>query len=331
MPFQLNPAKVPIWNSDQQLQLGVQPNSQTLDEVSNAQERLINLLFQGIAEDQLELVGKSVGLSNAEAKGLVDTLRPSLLQSSGSTETASKFDARFAEIIRIGFETDTTPEVVLAKRAATLIELPLLDRTGLLMIRTLTEAGFRRFETTDYQSVLRTDLGELGYPEGALGTSKLTAARSLLSQHGPRIVLEHPAKRRKKSAALMVISAMHRVNPKNYRSLTTDHIAIEYGIASLTVSPVIRPGTTQCLGCRDLWQVEQDPDWASKAIQLAARQDQLDDGAGLLLATSLAAKTICRFVDKGEASSGYQLNLSNRVLNEKNWQLHPNCNCRTSY
>ncbi len=326
----MNPSKVPIWKNETDLRFGLHDEPQVLVEVSNAQERLINLLFQGIPEDQLDLVGNSVGLSEVETASLVERLKPSLLEPKGSGGKGTALDVRFAEIIRIGFETNITPESVLANRAETLIHLRSLNRTGLLLIKTLSEAGFCLFETLDYDYVRREDLGELSYQPNQLGISRLGAARELMAPHSGNLQLAHPEPRSKRKPKVIALSAMHRINPSAYRELNSAHIAIEYGIAELCVSPMVISGETPCLGCRDLWEAENSPDWASVAIQLTARNDHLDDGAGLLLAAAIAAKSICQFVDGTVAplSGGFRVSLKTRVVTGVSWAFHPACPCQ---
>ncbi|MFM2384168.1 MAG: hypothetical protein RL166_42 [Actinomycetota bacterium] len=329
MPFQLNPSKVPIWQNEASLRLGLGDDSQVLSEVTNAQERLIDLLFRGIPEGQLERVGLSVGLNEIDTKQLIEQLRPSLLDQSSTGGSGKALDVRFAEIIRIGFETSNAPERVLAMRASTVIEVGELNRTGLLLIKALSESGFCRFETRDYGSVRRQDIGELSYPLEQLGISRLAAARALLETNAPRLNITHPSKVSKKANRVIVMSAMHRVTPNAYRALLEPNLSIEYGIEKVSVSPLVVPGETPCLGCRDLWESEKCADWASTAIQLAARRDHLDDGAGLLFAVSMATKSICQFVDSGflPVTQGFEISLRNRIVSELGWQRHPACEC----
>ena len=331
MPFQLNPSKVPIWKNETDLRLGLHGQNQLLEDVSHAQERLINLLFQGIPEDQIGHVGQTVGLSEIETAELVDRLRPSLLDQTNRNSSGTSLDVRFAEIIRIGFDTNETPESILAKRSLAIVEVRQLNRTGLLLLKTLCEAGFRKFETVDYEVVSRGDIGELSFTTDQLGISRLAASRIILANQVGATELSHVGKRSRKAVRISVLSAMHQVNPSAYRGLQDPHLVIEYGIDELRVSPVITPGSKPCLSCRDLWSAENDPDWAANAIQLTARNDQLDDGAGLLMASAIAAKTICEFVDHsgGKETEGYKANLKTRGLKTYSWQFHPACQCRT--
>ena len=330
MPFQLNPSKVPIWKNETDLRLGLQEQNQTLDDVSHAQERLINLLFQGIPEDQLVNVGQSVGLSDTETTELVDKLRPSLLNQTTSHSTGTALDVRFAEIIRIGFDTNETPESILTKRAGAIVEVRQLNRTGLVLMKALCEAGFRNFQTLDYEVVRRFDIGELSYLPTQLGVSRLAAARTILAEHGSDVELIHQQKPGRSEVRVSALTAMHQLNPSSYRAIKNPHLAIEYGIDELRISPILVPTSGPCLSCRDLWAAENNPDWAATAIQLTARNDQLDDGAGLLLAAGISAKNVCEFVDTGgqKQTEGYSVALKTRAVKAWGWQFHPACQCR---
>lgn len=298
-----------------------------MNELTTAQEKLVELLYKGIPQAHLSQTAESVGLSATEASSLIDLLSPSLLSASTKTRAATDIDLRFAEIIRIGFETDETPEAIIQTRSRTLVGLSSLGRTELVLMKALTEAGFRNFQTEDYDLVSRKDLGELGYPPGLRGFTRLEAVRSQFLG-GNFVTISHPVRRGSKPA-LSILSAMHRLNPKLYRELKTPHLLVEYGIDELRVSPIIRPGFTPCLGCRDLWDAESDPNWAATAIQLTARGDCLDDGNGLLMATAIAGKTICRYVDQPQATSvGFRVDLRSRAVHEWSWQRHPQCSCR---
>lgn len=330
MPFQINPSKVPIWQNEQSLKLGLSETDQVLDAVTNAQERLIQLLFQGIPEDQIGVVGQTAGLEKAEISELIDRLRPSLLDTSKTPNKADSFDSRFAEIIRIGFESNSTSESVLSNRAKSVILIPNLDRTGLTLTKSLAEAGFREFVTTDYGVVTRADLGELGYRNQQVGFARLTAAREEMANHCSTATINHIAKTDRKKPRLKLLSGMYRINPNDYRNEPLPHLGIEYDLAELRISGVIAQKVTACLGCRELWAAETDSTRASTSIQLVARQDHLDDGASLLLATSIAAKTVSRFVDSQgtERSSGYRVDLRTRSIAQMSWQPHPLCQCK---
>jgi hypothetical protein len=326
MAIQLNPSKVPIWKNASELRLGIGEAGQELGEISNSQERLINLLFAGVAESQISLVGNSVGLSDQETRDLVQRLKPSLIQSSQSLGGNSLSNLRFAELMRIGFQTEQSPMEVVSNRGKQTVELSRLDRTGVTILKALSENGFKKFNTQDFELVGQTDLGELGYPQQFLGVSRINAARMILESEKPGIEITQGSRAGISKETVCVLSGMHRILPNAYRGLPKAFLAVEYRLDSLFVSRVTRLGVDPCLSCRDLWEIDTEPSWATESIQLTNRQDQLDDGVNLLMASSIAARNICSYVDSGDGLNTL-VNLKNRTMREANWQRHEGCTC----
>lgn len=326
MAIQLNPAKVPIWKNATELRLGIGETGQELGEISNSQERLINLLFEGVAENQISLVGNSVGLSDQETRDLVQRLKPSLTQSSHSLGGNSLSNLRFAELMRIGFQTEQSPMEVVSNRSKQTVELSRLDRTGLTIMKALSENGFKKFNTQDFALVGQADLGELGYPNHFLGFSRMNAAKTILESEKPEIEITQGSDAGAPQDGICVLSGMHRILPNTYRGQARAFLAVEYRLDSLFVTRVTRKGLDPCLTCRDLWESDNEPHWVTESIQLTGRQDQLDDGVNLLLASSIAARNICSFVDSGDGVNTL-VNLKDRTMREANWQRHEGCRC----
>lgn len=326
MAIQLNPSKVPIWKNASELRLGIGENGQDLGEISNSQERLINLLFEGVAENQLSLVGNSVGLSDHETRDLVQRLKPSLIQSSQGLGGNALPNLRFAELMRIGFQTEKSPLEVVSNRGNQTVDLSRLDRTGLTILKALSENGFKKFTAQDFGLVSQTDLGELGYPNQFLGVSRINAARTILASEKPEIEITQGSGTGVSEEAICVLSGMHRILPNAYRGQAKAFLAVEYRLDSLFVSRVTRQGLDPCLTCRDLWESDTEPNWITESIQLTGRQDQLDDGVNLLMASSIAARNICSFIDFGVGLNTL-VNLQNRTMREANWQRHEGCRC----
>jgi hypothetical protein len=325
MAIQLNPSKVPIWKTESLLRLGLGEDAQELGEVTNAQERLIHLLFEGVAENQISLIGNSVGLSNEETKDLVNRLRPSLIDSPRGNGQAGGNAVRLAELMRIGLTSTKSPAEVIGKRSKQIIEVTKLDRTGLTMIRALAEVGFKVFETKDFGLVSDSDLGELGYPSALHGVARVNAVRQLLEADNKKIEIRHENVSNS-SPIICLLSAMHQVFPSEHRGKVEPLILIEYRLGSIFVSRVIQLGQDPCLSCRDLWSAEAQSTWTSESIQLAARGDQLDDGMNLLLASSIAVRNICAYVD-GTSGANTLANIKDRGMREENWQRHESCGC----
>lgn len=328
MVVQINPSKVPIWISESTLQLGTDEQSQKLENLTNSQERLIHLLFEGVANDQVEVVANSVGLDSREGFQLIELLRPSLVGGEKSVGSKNSNDARFAELIRIGFQTDQSPAEVLSKRSEYRVVVPKLDRTGLTLIRALSELGLQNFETEDFSQVTPEDHGELGYPKSLSGVSKLVAINSLLETASSEVSVVPLKKGKRNRQSITILSASHHLSPVDYQKLQSPHISIEYRIEEISVSNLIEPGTTPCLSCRDLWSSETKPNWASTAIQLAGRRDQLDDGPNLLLASAVACRNIAAFTDFDSRGNNWNLNLKTKRIAEPDPQFHPECRCQ---
>lgn len=328
MVVQINPSKVPIWISENTLQLGIDEQSQKLEHLTNSQERLIHLLFEGVANDQVEVVANSVGLDSSEGFQLIELLRPSLVGGEKSSGSKNSNDARFAELIRIGFQTDQSPAEVLSKRSEYLVVVSNLDRTGLTLIRALSELGFQNFETEDCSLVTSEDHGELGFPKSLAGVSKLVAINSLLETKESEVSVLPLKKSKRNRQSITIVSASHQLTPNDYKKLQSPHLAIEYRIEEIAVSNLIEPGATPCLGCRDLWASDTKPNWASTAIQLAGRRDQLDDGANLLLASAVACRNIAAFTDFDSRGNNWTLNLKTKRVAEPEPQFHPECRCQ---
>ena len=326
MAIQLNPSKIPIWKNASELRLGIGDTGHELGEISNAQERLINLLFAGVAENQISLVGNSVGLSDLETRELVDRLRPSLIQSAPGFGGNTALNLRFAEVLRIGFQTEQSPMEVVARRANQTVELTRLDRTGLTVIKALSENGFRNFNTQDFDLVGQADLGELGYPNHLLGVSRVNAARTVLESAATVIAITPTSSAAETDQTIRILSGMHRILPKEYRHQNRPLLAIEYRLDSIFVSRVTQHHINPCLTCRDLWENDTQPNWTTESIQLTGRMDQLDDGLNLLMASSIAARNICSFVDSNDGVNTL-VNLKDRSMRESNWQRHEGCGC----
>jgi hypothetical protein len=306
----------------------MKPEAQTLDRVTNAQERLINLLFEGVAKEQISLIGNSVGLNEIETSEFIELLRPSLVSDLSDQKNRTSIDVRFAELIRIGFQTDQSPASVIANRGKTRLTISQLDRTGLTLLKTLAELGFRSFETEDHDLVSDNDLGELGYPTSLRSVSRLQAAKAVLESANTKIEIGHRVPKSKFSSALKIFSATHRIIPKTYSGLGLPHLAIEYRVDSIYVSGILISGKTACLACRELWAIENNSDWLSESIQLLARNDHLDDAASVLMATALAARNVCNFADFGNLGAGNQVEIASRKVEVRGHDFHPGCNCQ---
>ena len=169
MVIKINPARVPVWRSPTSLQLGLGSTSIRLDNLTNPQEQLLQLLYRGVADAAIDDVARDVGASKSETAALVARVAPALIQ---IEEKASKRPAEqgvsdpfiaqaFAEIIRASFSTDRDGALVLANRASKRVFISELNRVGLVLLQALATAGIGEICTEDRAVVNGVDVGAL--------------------------------------------------------------------------------------------------------------------------------------------------------------------------
>jgi len=130
-----------------------------------------------------------------------------------------------------------------------------------------------------------------------------------------------------------IVVADHAVPLRAYRDWLREripHFAVVYGTESVTVGPVVVPGTTGCLRCADLARRERDPAWPAVAAQLvgqpaAAVLDPVIRTEALCAATRLAAAVV-RGVAGVEELPGRRLRRGGG-REEVRIAVHPDCGC----
>jgi len=101
------------------------------------------------------------------------------------------------------------------------------------------------------------------------------AARDVLAQLAA--LLPAPADRgagRRDDPRPVLLVVDHAVAPAEHLPwLRADrpHLAVVFGARSAEIGPVVHPGRTACLRCRDLHRRDADPAWAAIATQLVGR------------------------------------------------------------
>jgi bacteriocin biosynthesis cyclodehydratase domain-containing protein len=76
--LKLDPRLPLVWRSPDSLQLGIDSPRATLEQVSNAQERMIAALVAGISRSGLTMVAKAAGASDSDASALLTALDAAL-------------------------------------------------------------------------------------------------------------------------------------------------------------------------------------------------------------------------------------------------------------
>ena len=253
MVFKINKNQQALWRDPFQLQIGTGKNALRLGKLSAAQERLIAALYKGIADQQLPLVGKQLGLTAPEVDSLINQVG-SLLeleppQRKSKIRLNDDFvESAFSEIIRASLLHSLDGEAVLIGRAERAIHIDDLSQSGLSIALALAAAGIGKIHTSDNKKVAGSNLGTIGYPTQFLGHPRIDALRSLLAASPNQLQICDSTGMPEKSFAKIdcaILIGHQVIDPKRYQSWLrrgTPHVAIMFDAESVSVSPLIVPG-----------------------------------------------------------------------------------------
>jgi hypothetical protein len=320
------------------LQLGLGNTSIRLDNLTNPQEQLLQLLYRGVADASIDDVARDVGASKSETAALVARVAPALIQ---VEETALKrapeqrspdpFIAQaFAEIIRASFSTDRDGALVLANRASKRVFINELNRVGLLLLQALATAGIGEICTEDRNLVTSSDVGALGYSQVDIGRTRVEAAAALLARS------QQPAKLSlARTSDFVVMIANHLVSSEATPAVGQKQIPrlmVELSFDQSRISPVLIACVTSCLDCRITSELDADEGWAAMMTQLKFRTERLDDSQTALLCAGLALERTLSWVDSGAIGDNQSTVIDHRTgrLRHEVWQIDPECHCQST-
>lgn len=325
-----------MWRSPTSLQLGLGNTSIRLDNLTNPQEQLLQLLYRGVADAAIDDVARDVGASKSETAALVARVAPALIQVEEVTSkrpsengAPDPFIAQaFAEIIRASFSTDRDGALVLANRASKRVFINELNRVGLLLLQALATAGVGEICTEDRAVVTGADVGALGYSQADLGRTRVEAAAELLTRS------RQPAKvSLARTSDFVVTIANHLASSEANPAVVQRQIPrlmVELSFDQSRISPVLIAGVTSCLDCRITNELEADEGWAAMMTQLKFRTERLDDSQTALLCAGLALERTLSWVDSGAIGDNQATIIDHRTgrLRHELWQIDPECQCQ---
>lgn len=344
MLHRLNKAQPKIWSSPNTLQIGLADNKVELENLSEIQQRIVSSLYSGILKGQESVIDHTVGANLGETKSLLERLAP-MLQREAEPKFGPWQDLAFAEIARATLDYNVNGEMVLAERWQRSVHIDQLDKTGLLLAKALLASGVGQILSHDKGSVLKTDLGELGFTTTDFGQSRLSAAKKQLAELAiplseNRIVdLNRKSDPSQKVSFALVVGHL-ALNPRTYsRWLARDvpHLAILFELEQAVISPIVLPGKTACLNCYQESKVDEVDAWPVIATQLLDLPRMRDDAAALLTATGLACRSVLRHLDQqagfklldtsDEDSIGYQIDYASGNVTRLVFKKHDLCSC----
>jgi len=328
------------------MQLGIGRNSIALHEITNVEERIIELLQLGIADNQSAQIDHLVDATEGTTKSLLDRLGPAVVGDSiGKPLNTAWLDQSFAEIVRVAYEHNVNPQMVLAERASRLVHIDHLDGTGLILMKALGAAGISKFASHDRSKVTTLDLSPLGYAPEQLGVRRADAAIAALGQSGfaPAIATKNRSLltilnenfKAKIDIAILVshrlpdIKSQSRMNASGIR-----HINIEYSEDAVSISPILLSGETPCLSCYQKTKSAADETWPAIATQLTSLPRDQDDVAARLTACGLTARLVIAELDRlagfnlESENHGYQLDRATGNIERFSFDFAADCPCR---
>lgn len=342
MVIKINPARLALWRDAKTIQFGFGREAITLDNVQEAEERFINLLYRGIATDALETVSSSIGIRATEAEVLMKRLRPVLLDEAATEATTREaylveefVRQAFAEIIRASFEHNSDGVGVLQHRAKQQVAITRLNKTTLVLALALASSGIGAVWCDDDTPIELADTGLLGFDRSLIGTPKNLALAALLeSSVGPcKLLTSKDAAAGGARFSVAVMCANHSLTMADFEAdgqrRPASTLAIELGVESSRVSPVMLSGSTPCLDCRNVSQSSADESWAALSSQLRLRKERLDDSQTSLLCAGFALEVLVRHIDARKPSAFEAKTIDHRTgfVSLESWAKLPECGC----
>ena len=331
----INPALRRVWRDPQTIQFGYLPGF-VIKNPTFEQERMISLLESGITTQQEKELHNHSGASKAEAEAFLGRIKPILVESEALYLSEDYVVQRFSEIVRISLATSKNPAEVIAARNGWEIYVSELSRPGLVLAQALSVSGVGKIFTDDAKKVSKSDTELLGHPAHSIGLNRTSSAREILrgsSKVELHSKITDPIFER---AGFAILFSAEVIDPLLYQpwlTRETPHISIYFHEKGVTVSPVIIPGMTPCLGCSETQKIALDPSWLAIAPQLAANPRDLADTSSLLFASAVVSRAVLEFCD---AQAGFRetRTLPGFEFNQKTGEVfgvefaNANCGCR---
>ena len=349
MFHRINKAQPALWRDPNTIQIGFGENSAAIEELTLAQQQIIEALYSGVVEGQQEVLDETFKAAKGTTQDLIARLSNVIENKESSSNSFGPWqELAFAELARAALDYNVNPEMVLAERWQRTVHIDQLDKSGSVLAKGLLASGVGKVVTHDDGRILNTDLGELGYSKNDLGMSRFeTLKQDLLKlslpQESQKRFLDLNEKASKNLKISFAITVGHLVTrPATYiRWLNRDvpHLNITFGMNETKISPIIIPGVTPCLNCLAEFEVDGDPAWPALASQLVDLPRTRDDSASLLTATGLALRATLRHLDQSAGfkvsadegngfSEGYIFDYETGNVQRVEYNFHKLCNCR---
>ncbi|WP_426520387.1 TOMM precursor leader peptide-binding protein [Diaminobutyricibacter sp. McL0618] len=135
-------------------------------------------------------------------------------------------------------------------------------------------------------------------------------------------------------AEAAVIVGRYAVAPERYgRWLRRDvpHLAVVFSDRTVTIGPIVEPGSGPCLSCLDRHRLDDDPAWTAIATQLATRDSPLETELVGTAVAALASRMVLARLTRGSrrfAASSIRYDGATGTTDVVPVRQHAECACR---
>jgi hypothetical protein len=302
---------MPIWRNPNELQLGESTNAIRITGLSPGQERLIKLLYRGVADSYYKEVAAAVGANEPEQ--LLKQIEPALLKRAGEpTSLSAQFITdHFAEICRAQATHNTEGEVVIDSRRRATVFIENCHGVTKTVANALSNSGVG--------TIVLEKLEDLELDCKTINLGEMTDAQ--IDQIDFAILISNNA-----------------VSPRSYArwlGRNVPHLSIVFDSEGASISPTIRSAKNPCLNCFHENKTSTDSSWPAVASQLLFSQQRFDDVSASYFAASIASQRALHEIDvstgiaeETQVSAGYRLSMNNAEISEFSWQFNDSCKCR---
>lgn len=343
MRLQIRPGLSVAWRGPGRLQVGLHPRyGVVLDGLDGADERLLDMLLAGQHDTRALLVAsEAAGGTARRVHELLHTLSEAALlvrSTASARETAGLGRPDRDRLAAVARTLSLDPasggdgwDLVLRRRSTGAAVLG-AGRVGLAVAVGLAEAGVGTVVVRDAARLGPHDLAPGGYRSTDLGRTRGAAAADVVARHAPGTRTTFAGLLR---PGVTVVCASDAVDPAHYDGLLREdvaHLPVVLREDDAVVGPLVRPGTSCCLRCLDLYRADRDPGWPQVLAQLVTRPERDPDPALGRLAAALAVTQALAEVD-GRAypdalGRTLEVSLAHPVPVLRQWPAHSRCGCR---
>jgi len=342
----LHPGLVRLWRGPSSVQLGLEPGRAVLlegldpgarhllDQLDGTREMARLRAAAGPTGALLDALGTAGLLSDADADTGLGTLAP-LDRERLAPDLAS---------LALEHRSPGAAAARIARRREQRVLVIGAGRVGAQVAALLVAAGIGHLDARDSGVARAADLAPGGLRADALGEPREAGVARLL-----RAVRQERPPRHRAAAAeappptFAVLTPVGLPLPDLPAAVALEQAGVPHLLAGVQettgmVGPLVLPGVTACLGCRELLRADRDPGWPGIGAQLVDQQRSgLPSACDVSLSAAVAAAAahqVLVVLDGGPppAAAGgcLELALERWQWRRRSWAVHPACGCGTA-